>query len=231
MRGWRGIALGVGLLGGALALVMLAAGIVVVAEDYLIGARSPAVTTAGSSLALAGATVGLLLGSFLAAWYLRLQVREARRLSEAALREAEQSRETLLRPVLVFANLRGGFLNVPLGEDDEFMLLIRNVGPGPALNMRVLAWDRHDYDGTPLDPGGEDLEGSPPTHESGPDVLGPGDAIEVLLWPMGSRRAEPPRPSGSVHLRITYLDVFGNAFSTPAVDDPAVGARWARRPL
>lgn len=230
IRGPRGITVGAALLVAAVALVMLVAGIVVVAEGFFVGDRSPAVTTAGSSLALAGATVGLLLGSFLAAWYLRLQVREARRLSEAALLEAEQSRETLLRPVPVFADVRGGSLNVGIGDDDEYSLTIRNVGPGPALNMQALGWDRHDDDGTPLDPQGENLEDSAPTHQSGPDVLGPGDSIEVLLWPTSRRRTERPRPSGPLHLRIICLDVFGNAFSTPATDEPALRVRFVRRP-
>ncbi len=220
-----------GLVVAGVALVMLGGGVVVLVVDFFTGGRSAQVVTAGASLAMAGATIGLLVGSFLAAWYLRLQVREAARLSEAALREAQHTREALLRPALIFPDLRGGSLNVRPGEDDEFSLQLRNVGAGPALDVRVLAWDRHNYDGSPLGRDEDGLKGAPPTHRSGPDMLGPGDSIEVLLWATNSRRAEGSRPSGPLHLRITCVDVFGNAFSTPAEGEPPLGARFVRRPV
>ena len=93
----RAIAWACVLVVAGVALFMLVAGVAVVSEDFFIGGRSAEVASAGASLAMAGATIGLILGSFLAAWYLRLQVMDARRSSEATLREAKDSREATLR--------------------------------------------------------------------------------------------------------------------------------------
>ena len=245
----RAIAWACGLVVAGVALFMLVAGVAVVAEDFFIGGRSAKVATAGASLAMAGATIGLILGSFLAAWYLRLQVLDARRASEATLREAKdsreatlwearesrevtlreakESREASLRPVLVFQDAAGGNLRVSLSEFDDTFLRIRNVGPGPARDVYVHAWDRHDYDRDPLDPGGEPLDAAAPTYRGGPELIGSGDDTAVFVSRFPSR-AQEIRPTGPLYLRITYKDVFGNEFATPPQSAPQFQALFVR---
>ena len=256
----RAIAWACGLVVAGVALFMLVAGVAVVVEDFFIGGRSAKVATAGASLAMAGATIGLILGSFLATWYLRLQVLDARRASEATLREprdsreatlrearesrevtlrearesrevtlreAKESREASLRPVLVFQDAAGGNLRVSLSEFDDTFLRIRNVGPGPARDVYVHAWDRHDYDRDPLDPGGEPLDAAAPTYRGGPELIGSGDDTAVFVSRFPSR-AQEIRPTGPLYLRITYKDVFGNEFATPPQSAPQFQALFVR---
>ena len=201
------------------AAAMLTGGVAVIAVDFLGGGRSAAVATAGASLAMAGATVGLLVGSAVAAWYFRGQVVETRRASHAAL-----------RPLVTFDDVVAGSLRVRLGEDGEISLRIKNVGVGPALDIGVRAWDGYDYDGSPLDGAAESLDTAPATRSGGPETLAPGEAVELLLFPPGDRPAET-RAAGPIHLRMTYDDVFGNQFAIPPEGEPPFRARFVRAPV
>ena len=146
---------------------------------------------------------------------------------KATLQEARESREASLRPVLVFQDAAGGNLQVLLSVLDDTLLRIGNVGPGPALDVYVHGWDRHDYDGDPLDPGGEPLDAAVPTYRGGPEVIEPGDDTAVFVSRFPSH-AQEIRPTGLLHLRITYKDVFGNEFATPRQSAPQFQALFVR---
>ena len=201
------------------AAAMLTVGVAVIAVDFLGGGRSATVAIAGASLAMAGATVGLLVGSAVAAWYFRGQVVETRRASHAAL-----------RPLVTFDGVVAGSLRVRLAEDGDISLRIKNVGVGPALDVAVRAWDGYDYEGSPLDAAAERLDTAPPTRKGGPEILAAGETVEVLLFPPGDLPAET-RAAGPIHLRITYADVFGNEFAVPAEGEPPFLARFVRAPI
>ena len=129
--------------------------------------------------------------------------------------------------MLVFQDAAGGILQVSPSGLDDALLRIRNVGPGPARDVYVHAWDRHDYDRYPLDSGGEPLDAAAPTLRGGPEILGPGDDTEVFVLPVPAR-AQEIRPVGPIYLRITYKDVFGNEFATPAQGAPQCNATFVR---
>lgn len=217
-----GVWVGWPLLGGlaVLGAVLLIAGLVTVVEDFFTGSRSAGVASAGASLVVAGATIGLVAGSAVAARYFHGQVLETRRAGHAAL-----------RPVLAFDGMTAGSLRVRPGEDEEICVRVMNVGPGPALDVRVVGWDRHNCDGASLDGDGESLDSAAPTHEGGPEVLGSGESKEVVLRASKARRRQEPRASGPLHLRVTYSDVFGNEFALPPAGDAPFRARFERLPV
>ena len=129
--------------------------------------------------------------------------------------------------MLVFQCAKGGILHVSLSGFDDALVRIRNIGSGPALDVYVNAWDRHDYDRYPLDSGGEPLDAAAPTLRGGPEILGPGDDTEVFFLPVPAR-AQEIRPTGPLYLRITYKDVFGNEFATPPQSAPQFQALFVR---
>ena len=107
---------------------------------------------------------------------------------------------------------------------------IKNVGVGPALEICVWARDGYDSEGSPLDAAAQSLDTAPATRRGGPEILAPGETVEVLLLPLGDRPAET-RAAGPIHLRITYADVFGNEFAVPAEGEPPFQARFVRAPV
>ena len=105
-------------------LAMTFAVSLILSVAYIIGGDAATTVSAGAAVATTVATTALVVGSCVAAWYVRQQVAEGKR-----------SREAALRPVLV--------LDEVWSVDGLIHVRVRNVGPGPALRIYVSGWDRY----------------------------------------------------------------------------------------
>ena len=133
------------------------------------------------------------------------------------VREARLSREAQLRPVLVV-------VSADAAEDNERTeVTIQNVGPGPALNVRLQAWlpaapsvwsgiveweERARHAEQVIE------RGKAPLFESQPRfVLASGWKVALPLW--WSQVPAGPQPHDLVFFRIEYDDIFGTTLSEP----------------
>lgn len=204
----------------ALAVAVAIAVVVVVRDD----SASINALAAWSTFATAVATFILVMGAFLAAIGIVHQIDEAR-----------QSREAALRPILIVTDA------YPADENglDPPRLLIRNIGPGPALNVRVEVWWTEDL---PHSDAGH-LERERLIEEEGreyarsrrpPDIgypwpfsLASGAAASVPVWKWGPEHAIVP--GDRIRFRLGFDDVFGRHFLEPP--DGTLGHQWAKDSL
>ena len=219
------------LLGAVVTVVtVVAAGLVVCGGLAIIFGdnRTPEVVSAGSSLVVAGATLGLLVGSVLAAWYLWRQVAETRRAGQ-----------NTLRPVVSLVDAWTYDYGNTRVWDRPLRVRLQNIGPGPAISIDVQGWRRagKPSEPDPTDEGfgaflqseGERLPAAPAIHAH-VAALASGRARTVTLEDDDALMGDPLPPSwGRLHYRITYRDIYERTFVTPHKDElPAVRSFFLR---
>ena len=164
---------------------------------------------------------GLLIGAGTAAAGLFQQIAEARR-----------SREGALRPVLIVVEA----WPEPIREDGPARLVVRNIGPGPALAVDVRVWvvgpieadigSQEDMLRFIEQEGRDFVEPDSSLGYTWPLSLPAGVEASFPIWRWGEHVAVPQ--NARLRYEIAYRDVFGNEFKEPAAG--AVGHVWVRNP-
>jgi len=185
-------------------------------------ARISALAAWGSFIT-ALATLLLFMGAVFAAIVVLSQVREAR-----------QSREDALRPVvqLTSAYTDGRLIRVRL----------KNVGPGPALEVHVFGWERWEeapeaFDGLVaeysafIDAERAGIDRTAGFVDNGISLLAVNEEAEFGLWDPDEPAATQSARGGRLYYRLTYHDVFDRAFDLPdeGTDLPYVHYQYRRR--
>jgi len=195
----------------------------VAGQPRIVPTEALSAVAAWSSLATALTTGLLALGAGLAALGVREQIAEARR-----------SRQDALRPVLIVTEAHP---EDPHGGNEPARLVIKNIGPGPALRTTIEVWitegmpaaiDNNDDMQQYIDQEGSGLVASGGADLSYPWALNiPAmSEVKVPIWKWGAPRV-PVSGSDRLRYRIRFADVFGNEFAEP--ENPShLGHIWVK---